>query len=563
MAAYEPLTVREQNVLWYTYLVQQPQKGLKYFFADFNQSEIRDGLVVCREFVAANGQFNKRRYAFFRSYMDYYAYLCANSSRNEFFCHHEVLAKGVPRKMFFDIDAGIEVNNSEGVVQMDHFVYEGLKEAIANVYREQWQVELQILHDIIVFTSHTPIKRSYHVIIDNYYLMDEVQTEYLARKVVAALSAQWEPFISTLDLGVYTGNHNLRMPLQSKLGKQAVKTIVTELPTYIQSTGPKVAFNWLTTPHHQSQRFIELETLRRGLITNLGSCRPLRALVNAKDIAATKKAKQYTMPDGDNVLIDQQVYQLAIQFFFKEYTNFLNKLVCGFSGDQVYIVRDILFATRLILLTRQSSGPCMCCVYCPSCSPTEQNTQAQRLPQHPDACEKCQGPQYHAWHDADHAFIRLSASKFSHGAVFACRRSTKYTLLSSSSMTSYPLGPLHAPNTLESLFSRQERGSNTHTIVRKPPRPQETAPPGQFLIDQQPIRNHILNDSPDSTSGNGPNYLPTNPSIPKVLVQKASKVVVNTSPSPKRVRHLKKMQSLIGQTTIIWPKTTSDHRIEE
>lgn len=140
----------------------------------------------------------------FESYLYFYAWMKSIDRRYRTF--HEILTANTSRKPYFDIDFPITVEFSverQEEIETQIQLFAGYACAVSGLSKAC----------SMVFSSHTPSKFSFHIVILNVILRNYVDSGIYQRATVQLAKAQKIPewLLSTLDLGVYKSVQSLRI----------------------------------------------------------------------------------------------------------------------------------------------------------------------------------------------------------------------------------------------------------------------------------------------------------------------------------------------------------------
>lgn len=153
-------------------------------------------------------------YAVFDNYVKLYKFI--RDLPNHLRLHHEVSPSNVAQKIRFDIDMKLDrINITE---TLDSFCDRLLTELI-DIVTEVLQtknVTLDVDRDVIMFTSHGPTKRSYHIIIDGYCHSNCYDSACFFKEVQSKMSPE---LLSVVDPNIYHKNHCMRLLFNHKPGE--------------------------------------------------------------------------------------------------------------------------------------------------------------------------------------------------------------------------------------------------------------------------------------------------------------------------------------------------------
>ena len=185
---------------WYYFFNRPGQNSLVT-----NEKLEDNNLIVCQE-------LESRRYTYFKSF----SYFCDffHQSPEENKCFYELLTSNKPRKPYFDID--MEIKSIENFNQKD--MIKKLKKIIHDMIGKD--------NKILVFSSHTEKKYSYHIIIDGVYLQNYKETEIFFDRIYDKLDSIYKPYF---DRSVYKSIQQFRIIGSHKYQKNNTKKIEKDL----------------------------------------------------------------------------------------------------------------------------------------------------------------------------------------------------------------------------------------------------------------------------------------------------------------------------------------------
>ena len=261
---------------------------VRALFEDFPQTTMRERLVV-----QMTDQQGKRSFAVFNSYLEFGKYQLNFAPEKR--CFYETILGEFPQKPHFDVDINIEKNpgvNSEEVKDK-------LIDAIIAVL-DEYGITINIASDVIVFTSHGPNKKSYHVIIDHYHHMNNLEARAFYEDVIAKMPAEIVEFI---DRAVYSSKQQFRVVGSQKLNSARPKSL-NEKWTY---HGNAVVYQYVEEPEDDGHKMIL--QLEASLVTQVSSCTALPNFIKVDENSTGIKATY----DDDSIEITKDIALRALQ----------------------------------------------------------------------------------------------------------------------------------------------------------------------------------------------------------------------------------------------------------
>ena len=153
-------------------------------------------------------QYNENCTRMYKSYTSCKEYLEENKYKNKH--AFEILKKGDPCKLYLDVEFVTEI-------EPDIFKFEEIKNSLKNKYKEYFNITLDDVDMLICDGSgigesgkyEGKYKNSYHVVVNNGYFF---KNNYDLKKFVQFIGHE------DIDIAVYGGNQNFKLPYQSKFG---------------------------------------------------------------------------------------------------------------------------------------------------------------------------------------------------------------------------------------------------------------------------------------------------------------------------------------------------------
>jgi hypothetical protein len=312
-----PLIIHDKR--WYFRLVS-PKAGevkrARALMEDFTLNEIASHMVVCftpdkvpgwdRPFRTKEGE-PIRIYAFFDSYLEFYEYMQKFSPTERAF--YEIVFGELPQKPHFDIDIDLETHTLGFPNDDIDTTAETLREAVIMGCMEVSQgvgVTLDLTRDILIYSSHGPQKRSYHVIINNkcHDGNNEAKAFYDAVmiKVHGYTQGKYQKQ-NFVDRGVYSPRQQFRLIGCQKWGSGRPKVFYEQF-WYSGTRYTHVYNEEIDDPENPAgiPNRKKLVIVYESMISFTSGCSFLPSLVPAKPV------KQYNfgaMPDLEGTMVDQ------------------------------------------------------------------------------------------------------------------------------------------------------------------------------------------------------------------------------------------------------------------
>ena len=176
---------------WYYYFNKEGEDNLMKHCKNLDE----ENLLICQ-------QLETRKYAKFKNFAEFSKYFHKTPPLER--CFYEMIRSENSRKPYFDIDLQIS----------ETFDIDNLKKIILNLLGDKTK--------ILVFTSHTTRKKSYHLVVDGLCFPDYRELKNFYDKVLESIPESEKKF---LDESVYKSVQQFRIIGSHKYGKQNTKIL--------------------------------------------------------------------------------------------------------------------------------------------------------------------------------------------------------------------------------------------------------------------------------------------------------------------------------------------------
>ena len=200
-----------------------PSRRSPALLREHQWSDVQQGLVVHLTFD------RKRLFSLFPNYRAFLQYEYQFPAKLRSF--YETVFGQTPQKPHFDLD--VDLNNDQDLLHsvpgrtvqevVDELVQLVL-EAIIAVFQD-YRLQLDLTRDILLFTSHGSSKRSFHIVIDNYYHCNHREAAafyHMVANRIPSLYRRW------LDSKVYSSIQQFRLEGSQKIGSGRIKVLAEE-----------------------------------------------------------------------------------------------------------------------------------------------------------------------------------------------------------------------------------------------------------------------------------------------------------------------------------------------
>lgn len=195
----------------------------------FQSLNIRNGnLVICRE-IENNTDKPYKNFAAFDSHLSYFFYSITTPSNRR--SDYEIIKGDVSQKIYADID--IELVDDPLDSNFSHSKEE--KYQISNTITEAYIESLIKIvpsikkSDIMVFNSHSNKKRSFHIIVDRWYVQSASHNKELFKNIMENIPLEYRKYF---DYTMYKSIQYFRIFLSTKCGKNRYKMLDNEKSTW-------------------------------------------------------------------------------------------------------------------------------------------------------------------------------------------------------------------------------------------------------------------------------------------------------------------------------------------
>ena len=325
-------------VKWFRALVPKkadsPGNQTRDLMSHCSDKDIRQGLLIC-----AITRSDTHIFALFPSYVSFAKFHLALPETKR--CFFEIILGDHAQKPHFDIE--IEPEKLPGISLEDMAIFadnllDKFLETMIPLFEELYQVELNLETDLLIFTSHGPKKRSFHVIIDNYSHNNNREAKAFYKEVLKKLPEELCPFI---DEAVYSKKQQFRVVGSQKKDSGRIKVLLSTWKYQDRI----IDYKYREEPRNPGHRFVLL--LEASLVSYPSNCKPLTNLLVEED------EKKQTSWDQEGDDLHPETIKAAL--------NLLGSKAGVTSADPrfPYSVRGVM--GTLILLKRESPSKCRIC----------------------------------------------------------------------------------------------------------------------------------------------------------------------------------------------------------
>lgn len=274
---------------------QRTRKKSRGLLDEISLRSIDGHLVVCMITPTEH-----RLFTFFDSFLDFALYQQKIVPEKRYF--YEIAFGEYPQKPHFDIDIAANPNDVKDIESLGEQIKDSLIEQVIKIYADR-SVDLDLQRDILVYTSHGPSKRSYHLVVNNYCHVDYRDARCLYEKVMLSLP---DSFSSYIDRAVYSKKQQFRIVGSQKFESGRPKVFQKQW-TYFGQLIDHLYNDEPDTPDSVLQ-------LDESLISYTSNCNVLPSLFDASESKSQPKSSRlHDVEDVSRRTAEQAVILLASQ----------------------------------------------------------------------------------------------------------------------------------------------------------------------------------------------------------------------------------------------------------
>lgn len=215
---------------WYHLLkASKDHPNSHYLLKDYELNDLVRHLVVClipNKLPGMKDLYRTKKgkmihlFAYFDSYLEFFRYMGNFTPQNRNF--FEVILGELPQKPHFDID--IDQNDLHGdMVEIGNILYQAVIQGCIEVCQD-FNMPINIEHDILLYSSHGETKQSYHIVLNNKCHDGNAEAKAFYQAVVAKASTiTCGKYLKFIDDAVYNTRQQFRMMGCQKYGSNRPK----------------------------------------------------------------------------------------------------------------------------------------------------------------------------------------------------------------------------------------------------------------------------------------------------------------------------------------------------
>jgi hypothetical protein len=287
---------------WYSYLKNSvDDKKDKYSVLKECETIESDNMIIC-------WQTDYRKFTKFINYLEFARFMVKDTKTEER-CFYEVIDGEKSQRPYFDIDlspTGINLSLEEAD--------ESIKCLVQQIYLEINEImgidNCLVTNNshILVFTSHSTEKLSYHVIVEGFSVSNYKENRAFFERVVNRMPEKWKKIV---DHSMYKSIQQFRIAFNTKFKTTRYKTLNHSLSLNYKGTN-----SWIPSMRPESEEHIVVMLLASSMITLTSFCRALPAILKP---ATNTVLSQYLHSDETfyNPLTPEEIHDaLALCYKF-------------------------------------------------------------------------------------------------------------------------------------------------------------------------------------------------------------------------------------------------------
>ena len=239
-------------------------------------------------------------FGIFPSYLEYARY--HYSLKPERRCFFETNLGNRSQKPHFDIDINIEENpDIDGSDVIDDLI-----DCILDVLSKS-DVEIILQEHVLIFSSHGTKKKSYHVIIDSFMHLNNLEAKAFYNEVIMHVNPDYAQYI---DKAVYSSKQQFRIVGNQKPGSGRIKVLMEEWSYH----GEIIKYQYSQEPRDDYHKL--LLQLDASLISNTAGCLPMPNFMKVDDngrIIRTSKSGETRTEQSDSYFEEDISKDIAVK----------------------------------------------------------------------------------------------------------------------------------------------------------------------------------------------------------------------------------------------------------
>ncbi len=289
---------------------------------------------------------NKRLFALFPNYIEFLKY--ETQFPAEFRGFYETVFGQSYQKPHFDLDINLEedqaiLDNVTGKTS-DQIIAELLHHTIKAIVEvlNEFQITIQLESDLLLFSSHGSKKRSYHIVIDNYYHINNKEAGAFYQLVISKIPSFYRRWI---DCKVYSTVQQFRLEGSQKIGSGRIKTLCLKW-SYGDRT---IIYRFPEKPLNDFHRRVLI--LGASLLSNTGKGRCLPSFIEHLPQVAQSSVNRSVLSDFNHLSYEEGIAALEL----------VARKAGVTSSDHRFPYQFVQIMGGLVILKRVKRSHCRLC----------------------------------------------------------------------------------------------------------------------------------------------------------------------------------------------------------
>jgi len=194
-----------------------------------------------------------KMYSAWDSYLEFLNYI--RSIPRENWCFFEYIMGQQKQKLYIDVDLSEDyVPIGQHLDVFANNLMEALITRIVDVFQNELDVEFDLTKHLLIFTSHGLNKKSYHIVVDGYCVLNNQENADLLAEILKGIPPEFievregpKKSKKIIDIGMYSSKQQFRLYGSQKPGSGRPKIFLSEFEHqgqyYRHDLGPRDSYN--------------------------------------------------------------------------------------------------------------------------------------------------------------------------------------------------------------------------------------------------------------------------------------------------------------------------------
>jgi hypothetical protein len=290
---------------WYYLLKGHTNPAGKYIRGLLDDTpNVENKLLVCSQ-----PKEKERYFSLFESYLDFIQYYKNIAEENRHF--YEIILGQLPQKIHFDLDFEISEDGTVTLPDNTKIKPDQILELVINNIIEILKsnnIIINISEDLLIYTSHSSTKNSYHILVTNYCHSNNLEAKHFFNLIYAKLPENIK-VTKYVDSSVYSNVQQFRILYSTKPNKNRYKILKKNFVLNgIEYTHKYIAELKQDDPKRDQFEF--MYQLEESLISNINNCKLLPDFGLEPE---SKNGTNFKNVSGD-VVLTNEIVKLCMLF---------------------------------------------------------------------------------------------------------------------------------------------------------------------------------------------------------------------------------------------------------